>query len=81
MPERFEGGLWCREVLEQLDLYVGGALAPEPLAALQTHVQACENCARFGGAYAAVVTALKTVDPEPLGEDRMARLRARLEES
>jgi anti-sigma factor RsiW len=84
MDERFEGGLWCHEVLLQLDLFVEGELSPEALAAVTAHVSACDACARFGSAYAGLVRALRAPpapdprDAAPLDAPRLARLRARL---
>lgn len=78
MNERYVGGLWCREVLEHLDGYVDGSLSPDALAAVQAHVAQCTECARFGAAYAQLVGALRTGDPDALGDARAARLRERL---
>lgn len=78
MTENHVGGLWCREVLERLDAYVDGLLEPAELVAVQAHVQGCDQCARFGGAYARVVGALRSQSTETLGEARTERLLARL---
>jgi anti-sigma factor RsiW len=78
MTERQIGGLWCHEVLEQLDRYVDGTLDTAALEAVQEHTAECDNCARFGGAYAALVHRLRAEDTEALGEARARRLATRL---
>ena len=83
MNERLIGGLWCSQVLEQLDAYVDGSLAPTDLSAMQSHVAECDQCASFGASYAAVVGALRAGQSSAdarLHEDRMARLRLALSE-
>lgn len=89
MPEipgaRLAGGLWCHEVLENLDAWVDGSLPDEVKAMAQAHLEACDHCTRFGGAYARVVTGLRAglgfAAVEPGVADRLAaRLRAALEE-
>jgi anti-sigma factor RsiW len=79
MSERNEGGLWCREGLALLDRYVDGSLEERELAAVSMHVRGCENCARFGGAYARVVAALRADPPAPPGDaGRLGLLTARV---
>lgn len=74
MNERFEGGLWCRDVLELLDRYVAGELTAAELTDVTVHVGVCTQCARFGEAYARVVHALQPDPVEPLDEARLRRL-------
>ena len=68
------------EVLERLDGYVDGTLDAATRAQVEAHVQACDTCARFGGRYGAVVTALRQRlgAPQPVPGDVAARLRQRL---
>lgn len=80
MSERLAGGLWCREVLAELDLYVSGELDADALQAVTEHVESCDNCARFGGAYAAVITSLRSPSPVVDTEGWVERLRARLDD-
>lgn len=81
MDERHEGGLWCHEVLEHLDAFVEGRLAPQTLEAVRAHVAVCDSCARFGDAYGRVVAALQAAPAAPLDDERLARLRARVREA
>jgi len=62
------GGLRCDQILEALDRYVDGLLTEEELAMVQVHVQECDNCRRFGGAYARVVQALRGPANSPMEE-------------
>lgn len=55
---RLEGGLWCHEVLEALEAYLSGTLPAQRRAAIEAHLAACDQCARFGGTYAELVRAL-----------------------
>lgn len=83
LPEpRWAGGLWCTDVLERLEAYVAGRLAPAEQAQVDDHLRACDQCARFGGAYQAVVVALRRSlgAPEELEDERAARLEARLQQ-
>lgn len=76
------GGLWCHEVLELLPDVLEGELALGVEGAVQAHVQACDNCARFGAAYGAVVEALRRrahSSTEERGAARLARLEAALD--
>lgn len=59
MTERQDGGLWCHEVLELLDQFVDDALDAPTAAQVAAHVTVCENCSRFGAAYARVVSAMR----------------------
>jgi len=72
--ERTLGGLRCRDVLAELDRFVEGVLTPEELAAVEEHVAGCENCARFGAAYAGVVARLRRDHEERVPEGLSARL-------
>jgi len=57
--EREVAGLRCGEVLERLDAYLDGALEVPARERLEAHVRGCDQCARFGGVYAATVRALR----------------------
>jgi anti-sigma factor RsiW len=83
MDERYEGGLWCHEVLDHLDAYVDGSLTAEQLTAVQQHVRVCQACAQFGAAYAGVVQTLRSTPvPVPKGGvlDRLHRRLSDLEQ-
>lgn len=66
--------LGCGEVLALLDAFVDGALPPRDRLRVEAHVAGCDNCARFGGHYAAVVTRLRAASAPPAP----AALRARI---
>ena len=78
MDEVLRGGLWCHEVLGLLDRYVDASLTQQELAAVTEHVGGCDVCARFGGAYARTVAALRAGSVEHLGDHRAQRLVERL---
>lgn len=75
VAERVIGGVACGEVLALLAEYLDGELGPEALAAVTAHVSACSQCERFGGAYAAVVKALRETPAEaPLEESAVSSI-------
>lgn len=53
------GGLTCGQVLARLSDYVDGELSASDHAAVAAHVRDCPDCARFGGAFAAVLDGLR----------------------
>ncbi len=53
------GGLACGEVLADLSGYLDGDLPAARRAAIEAHVRECPDCARFGGAFAAVLQRLR----------------------
>lgn len=57
--ERTVAGLRCSQVLERLSDYLDDELDPKERAAIEAHVTGCDTCARFGGAMAEVVRALR----------------------
>lgn len=57
--ERTVAGLRCSQVLECLSAYLDGELDERERTAIEAHVTGCDNCARFGGAMAEVVRALR----------------------
>lgn len=82
MPaEREVAGLWCREVLADLSLYVDGELTPPRLGAIRAHVSGCDWCERFGGAFGVVVERLRAelATPDPLDVTDADRLHAALD--
>ena len=78
--ERYVGGLWCREVLENLCGYVDGELDSGLRHTIEVHLQGCDICERFGGEYAATVGQLRSAlsSPPPVAKDLSQRLRERL---
>jgi anti-sigma factor RsiW len=59
------GGLACAEVLAYLSDFVDDQLTPPVRSQVVAHVEACPNCARFGGAFAEVIGRLRAATPEP----------------
>ena len=57
--ERDIGGLRCGQVLERLGDYVDGDLDADAVAQVGVHLAGCDNCARFGAHYAAVVNEVR----------------------
>lgn len=53
------GRLSCGEVLVDLSAYIDGDLTPARRVAIEDHVRDCADCARFGGAFAATLHALR----------------------
>lgn len=80
MNERHEAGLWCRDVLTLLDTFVDGGLEPAQLSAVRGHLAVCDECSRFGAAYAQVVQALRAAAPVPLDGGTLRRLTERLDQ-
>jgi anti-sigma factor RsiW len=72
------GGLRCSEVLMMLGDVVDGTLQDPAASAVRSHLAACDRCARFGGAIAALVAQLRNGEPPPLDDDIAQRLDARL---
>jgi anti-sigma factor RsiW len=64
-------GIRCREVLAELSDYLDGELADERVEQINAHLRGCDNCARFGGRFQAVFTAIREVlaEPAPLDDD------------
>lgn len=56
---RLVGGMWCHEVLAVLSRHLEGDLDADAVAKVTAHVVGCDNCARFGAAYAAVTDAIR----------------------
>ncbi|HET8538644.1 MAG TPA: anti-sigma factor [Anaeromyxobacter sp.] len=65
--EKVVAGLSCGEVLDRLSDYLDRELPQDGRDRLEAHLRGCEQCARFGGDFAATVRALK----EHLGAERL----------
>ncbi len=59
MPSEKVVQMECAEVLAVLSDYIDNELDPAQRAAVEAHLSTCERCAQFGGAFGAVVTALR----------------------
>jgi anti-sigma factor RsiW len=53
------GALTCMEVLSVLSDYLDGELPVKQHNQVEAHVRGCDACTKFGGEFAAVVTALR----------------------
>jgi anti-sigma factor RsiW len=76
---RLVGALWCTDVLARLPGYLEGELPPATRSEVELHLAGCDNCRRFGGEFAGMVSAVgRQASGEPLPPDAAVRLRARL---
>lgn len=80
MEERLIAGLGCREVLARLTEYFDGELDAVARARIEAHVAGCDQCARFGGSFAALVQSLRDRlrEARVVPADVAARLRSRV---
>ncbi len=53
----------CRECLEQLELYLVGALPEDEAAAVRFHLHTCQTCAAEAATYAPIIEALHYTPP------------------
>ncbi len=74
------GDFWCSQVLDRLADYRDGLLPESERAGVDTHLAGCRRCAEFGGAYAALIDAIRARlgAPTPLPPEVAARLDARI---
>lgn len=71
-------GLWCREVLAGLTEYLEGGLDAETRAKVEAHVQTCDRCERFGGAFSAAIAGIRHHASQPPTSEILDRLQSRL---
>lgn len=77
--DTFLGGFWCSEVLGRLEDAVDGTLPDDEKCKVEAHVHVCDQCARFGARYAALVGALKGKREGTVGDsERVARVLAQV---
>lgn len=72
------GDLYCSDVLAALSDYLDQDLPPALRAQVDEHLSACDNCARFGGEIAAMLTQLRPA-AAPIPADVADRLRSQIE--
>jgi anti-sigma factor RsiW len=72
--ERLIAGLWCHEVADRLEAYVGGRLSDDDKGTLETHVNACVHCASFGARYARLIDRVRGVTADPSEDVAVARV-------
>lgn len=70
--------LQCGEVMPLLDDYVDGTITAEAKSQVDLHLEGCDACERFGGAYAAIVKTIKGKREVELSRERASRLDAAL---
>ena len=78
--ERSIGGLVCGEALERLSDYFDGRLPEPDRVKIERHLEGCDACERFGGAFGKAIAALREnvragTAPSP---QALSRLRAHL---
>lgn len=80
--EKTIAGLSCSDVLARLSDYIDGDLSVEARERVEEHLRACDNCARFGGEFAAMVRGLRVHLGAPAGvsRDLAERLRRALDD-
>lgn len=72
------GGIRCDAVLGDLSDYLDGSLPQARAATIDAHLKGCPQCARFGGEFAQMLSALESHSDAPLDPDIAARLATRL---
>lgn len=80
--EQEVAGIRCGEVLAELSDFLDGELPAERRAQVVAHLQGCEVCERFGGAFADAIHALRRGEVSHSSEESAVydRLRVRLEQ-
>jgi len=78
--DREVAGLACREVLALLPDFVDGSLSEAATDHVLQHVQVCDHCERFGGAYGHLVAAVRSAlqAPGAVSESLIASVLARV---
>ena len=81
MLDREIAGITCLTVLAGLESYLAGELDDTDRARIETHLGACDRCARFGGVYAGTCRDLHELlgQPETVPDSIRDRLRRRLD--
>ena len=59
VTEREVAGMRCGEVLAELSEFLDGELSDGRQAQITEHLQGCDVCERFGGAFTSAVQALR----------------------
>ena len=75
--QRQVAGLWCLDVLALLPERLDDELDDVVKAQVDAHLQGCDWCEQFGGAYAVMVRQLRA-SQEPMPEGASERLTRRL---
>lgn len=78
--ERNVGGLVCSEVLARLSDYLDGRVSEADRVRIDAHLEGCDACERFGGAFGKAIGALRhelQAQGEP-SAGALSRLRAGL---
>jgi len=79
--EQEVAGMRCGEVLAELSDFLDGELPVERRAEVVAHLQGCDVCERFGGAFTVAIHALRQGELSHPSEESAVydRLRVRLE--
>lgn len=59
----------CRELVELLTEYLEGALPPDEVAAIESHLAACPACARYLAQMRATIDALGSLPVQTLSDE------------
>lgn len=70
----------CRECMDNLDLYIDGALSEAEEKALEKHIEECESCKEEYEALAGIIAGLQSLEEEALPEGFDESLREKLEQ-
>lgn len=73
------GGLFCFEVVAKLSDYIDGELEAGDRGKIERHLSGCDACSQFGGAFGAVVKALREKvkaeeKPSEASRERLSKL-------
>lgn len=69
-----EAMLRCQDIVELLDDYLDGALAPRVAAALEAHLEGCRDCTAFLRTYRGTVRATRRLKEADLPAELRDRL-------
>ncbi len=80
--EREVAGMRCGEVLAELSDYLDGDMAAARRDQVVIHLQACDNCERFGGVFTTALQSLRRIGQDHSTEPfpTFERLKMRLDQ-
>jgi|GEM_PF-5965502 len=75
-PSRHDDDTICRSIAELLPLYIDGALDPDDMAKVETHLIACPACAREKNEMLEIMHILNSVEEVPVPKEFDLRLKS-----